>query len=214
MALTVSAVPLRGRERRSAPSKRLGVEGLGGAPGGVGLLVDDLVEAVGDEALDLVLGEGGGAQGVGEQGEAALQTGGGDLQGDADAGVVGVGVEGGAGAFEFGGVLLGGEGVGAFAEGAGEDGGDAVEAVGFGGERGVEEDLDGDELLAGPVAVQDGDAVAEGGALGGGEGPGAGGAGLGLGVERHGGDVVGAHAAAPSSSVAAGASVSSAVVGS
>ncbi len=154
--------------------EEFGVEGLGGAPGGVGLLVDDLVQAVGDPALDLGLGEGGGAQGVGEQGEAALEPGGRDLQGDPDARVVGVGVQGGAGALQLAGELLGGEGVGALVERAGEDRGDAVQAFGFGGERGVEEDLDGDELLAGPVAVQDGDAVAESGALGGGEGPGLG----------------------------------------
>ena len=128
--------------------------------------------------------------------------------------MVGVGVEGGAGAFEFAGELLGAEGVGALAEGPGEDGGDAVEALGLGGERGVEEDLDGDQLLAGPVAVQDGDAVAEGGALGGGERPRAGGAGRGLGVEGHRGDVVGAHTAATSSSEAASEASAAVAVGS
>lgn len=86
--------------------------------------------------------------------------------------------------------------------------GDAVEAFRFGRERGVEEDVDGDQLLAGPVAVQHGDAVGEGGAVRPGERPRAGGAGLGLGVERHDGGGVGAHAAV-SSSVSSAAAVSS-----
>ena len=150
---------------------------LGGAAGRVGQLVRDLVEPVAHQPLDLAVGEGGRAQRLGEQAERLGQPGDRDLQGDPDAGVVGVRVEGGAAALQLGGELLGGVLVGALRQGARHDRGDAVEALGLGVQRGVEGDLDGDDLLAGAVAAQHGQPVVQGAALGGGEGPGPGGAG-------------------------------------
>ena len=133
--------------------------------------------------------------------------------------MVGVRVEGGAAALQLGGELLGGVLVGALGEGARHDRGDAVESGRLGLQRGVEEHLDGDDLLAGAVAAQDGQAVAERAALGGREGPGLGLARLGLRVELHRGEL--GHLAAssfssPASTVASasgssGGSASSAV---
>ncbi len=200
----------------------LGREELGGqrhgrAAAGVGQLVRDLVQAVADQALDLVVREGRGAQGVGEQAEGLVQPGGRDLQREADAGVVGVGVEGGAAALQLGGEVLGAELVGALRERPRHDRGDAVQTLGLGGQRGVEDDLDGDDLLAGAVAAQHGQAVGQLPALGGREGPRGGQARLGLGVELHRGarDVHGArgygvaHRSVSSSFVSAAASAAS-----
>ncbi len=203
--------PVGGVEQR-------GVQRLGGPPGRVGLLVHDLVQPVGDQPLDLVLRQRRAAQRGGQQVQAAGQPGGRDLQRNPDARVVGVRVQGGAGPLQLGRELLGRQRVGALAERPGQDRGDAVQALRLGGERGVEQHVDGHQLLAGAVAVQHRDAVAEGGALRRRERPRGGRAGLGLLVESHGGDVLGAHTAAPSSSVSAvaavSAAVSSAVVGS
>ena len=175
---------------RSRREQLLG-ELLGGAAGRAGQLVRDLVQAVADQPLDLALGEGGGAQRVGDQAEALGQTRGGDLQADPDAGVVRVGVQGGARALQLGGELLGGVLVGALGEGARHDGGDAVQAGRLGVQGGVEEHLDGDDLLAGTVAAQHGQAVVERAALGGREGPRLRLAGLRLRVEVHGGELLG-----------------------
>ncbi len=173
---------------------------LGGAARRVGPLVRDLVEAVADEALDLALGEGRGPQRLGDQAEGLGQTGGRDLQGDADAGVVRVGVERGAAALQLGGELLGAVLVGALGERPGHDRGHAVQALGLGLQRRVQEDLHRDDLLSGAVAAQHGQPVGQRAALGLREGPGAGRAGRGLRVELHGYSSHGgvAHLAAPS----------------
>ena len=180
---------------------------LGGAAGRVGGLVRDLVEPVAHQPLDLAVLEGGCPEGVGEQAERLGEPGDGDFEADPYAGVVGVRVEGGAAALQLGGELLGGVLVGALGEGTRHDRGDAVQALRLGLQRGGQEDLDGDDLLAGAVAAQHRQAVAERAALGGREGPGPGLAGLGLRVEFHRGEL--GHLAA-SSSVSSAASVSSA----
>jgi hypothetical protein len=120
--------------------------------------------------------------------------------------VVGVRVERGAAALQLGGELLGGELVGALGEGARHDRGDAVETRGLGLQRRREQHLDGDDLLAGAVAAQHGQAVVQRTAFGSGESPGTGLPGLGLRVEVHGGEL--GHFAA--SSVLSAASASSA----
>ncbi len=122
--------------------------------------------------------------------------------------MVGVRVQGGAAALQFGGELLGGVLVGALGKGARHDRGDAVEPRRLGLQGCVEQHLDGDDLLAGAVAAQDGDAVVEPAALRGREGPGLGVARLRLGVEVHRGEL-GHFAASSFSSVPAAAAASS-----
>lgn len=166
----------------------------------------DLVEPVAHQSFDLAVREGGRPEGVGEQAECLAEARGGHLQAQPDAGVVGVRVQGGAAALQLRGEVLGGVLVGALGEGARHDGGDTVETGRLGVQGGVEEHLDGDDLLAGAVAAQHGEAVVEAAALGSGERPGLGLAGLRLGVEFHGGEL--GHLAA--SSFSSLASVSSA----
>ncbi len=161
----------------------------------------DLVEPVAHQPFDLAVGEGGRPEGVGEQAEGLGEARDGHLQAQPDTGVVGVCVQGGAAALQLGGELLGGVLVGALGEGARHDGGDAVETGRLGVQGSVQEHLDGDDLLAGAVAAQHGEAVAQAAPLGGGERPGLGLAGLRLCVEVHGGEL--GHLAASSfSSVA------------
>ncbi|MGX1366900.1 hypothetical protein RKD19_002259 [Streptomyces canus] len=160
----------------------------------------DLVQAVADEALDLAVRERGRPERVGQQPEGLGETGGGHFEAEADARVVGVRVEGGAAALQLGGELLGGVLVGALGEGARHDRGDAVQAGRLGLQGRVQEHLDGDDLLAGAVAAQEGQAVVERPALGSGEGPDLGLAGLRLRVEFHLGEL--GHLAASSFSVA------------
>ncbi|MGX1090788.1 hypothetical protein RKD47_001469 [Streptomyces albogriseolus] len=174
---------------------------------GVRQLVRDLVQAVADQPLGLAVGEGGRAQGVGDQTERLGEPGGRHLEAEADAGVVGVRVQGGAAALQLGGELLGGVLVGALGEGARHDRGDAVEALGLRVQGRVEDHLDGDDLLSGAVAAQHGQAVVEGAALGGREGPGLGLAPLRPGVELHRGEL--GHFAVSSFSSAPAAAASS-----
>ena len=143
----------------------------------------------------------GALQGVGEQAQRLGEPGGGHLQAEPDAGVVGVRVEGGAAALQFGGELLRGVLVRALGEGARHDRGHTVEAGRLGLQGGVQEHLHGDDLLAGTVAAQHRQAVVERAALGGREGPRPGVARLRPGVEVHRGEL--GHLAASSfSSVA------------
>ncbi len=123
--------------------------------------------------------------------------------------MVGVRVEGGAGALQLGGELLGGVLVGALGEGPRHDRGQTVEAGRLGVQGGVQQHLHGDDLLAGAVAAQHRQAVVERAALGGREGPGLGLARLGPGVEVHRGEL--GHLAASSFSFVAAAAVSSMV---
>ncbi|BFO15963.1 hypothetical protein SHKM778_23510 [Streptomyces sp. KM77-8] len=179
--------------------------------------MQDLVEAVADQPLDLAVGERRCPERVGEQAECLGEPGGRDLQAETDTGVVGVRVQGGAAALQFGGELLGGVLVGALGEGPRHDRGDAVETGRLGLQGRVEQHLHGDDLLAGAVTAQYGQAVVEAAALGGREGPGLGVARLRLRVEVHRGEL-GHFAASSFSSVPAAAaspvSSASAVTGS
>ncbi|GAA3041495.1 hypothetical protein GCM10020000_20300 [Streptomyces olivoverticillatus] len=83
-------------------------------------------------------------------------------------------LQGGAAALELGGELLGGELVGALGEGAGHDRGHPVQALGLGVQGRVEADFDGDDLLAGAVAAEQGQAVRQIAALGAGKAQGVG----------------------------------------
>ena len=99
--------------------------------------------------------------------------------------------------------------VGALGERARHDRGHAVQALGLGVQRRVQEDLHGHDLLAGAVAAQHGQPVGQGAALGRGERPGPGGARGRLRVVLHGYSSHGgvAHLSAPSgASVASSAS--------
>lgn len=174
----------------------------------------DLVQAVADQPLDLAVGEGGRPEGVGEQTERLGEAGGRHFEAQAYARVVGVRVEGGTAALQLGGEVLGGVLVGALGEGPRHDRGDAFETGRFGLQGRGQEHLDGDDLLAGAVAAQDGQAVAERAALRGGEGPGPCLAGLGLRVELHRGELGHLAASVVSSPVSTVASASGSCGGS